>query len=171
MTNNSSASASPDRLLPMIGGAASVLVGFLQAYFLYQTFALILQYGIYDLLVSNLLVMSAQLVGMVMSIVGGMAVLARLHWGWPLAVGAAGFQLAMFAQLTAMYGVKAMTAIFDQAAYVQIASLSLCVALIVLLSLRASTRALQVRAPHVLAGLAIAASLLLVWNLIQQAIF
>jgi hypothetical protein len=171
MTGSSSASTTSDRMFYQIGGALSVLAGVLQAYFLYQSLALILQFGMYDLVFENLLVLSPQILGMLLSLGGGLAVLARLHWGWPMAVGAAGFQLAMFAQLTAMYGMQAMTALIDQAAYVIGSTLLLCAALMLVLCLRPSTQALQVRVPHVLTMFAVAASLLLVWNMIQESLF
>lgn len=171
MTASNTAFPGPERLLPLIGGALSVLVGCMQAYFLYQSFALIIEFGYYDLVYNNLLVMSAQLLSMVMALVGGFAILARMHWGWPLTVGAAGFQLALFTQLAAVYGLGAMAAVIDQAAYVQVVSLALCAAAIVLLSLRPSTRDLSVRAPHVLASLIITATLLLIWNMVQSYLF
>lgn len=167
MPQNTTRFSTLDRLLPTIGGALSILVSVLQGYFLYTTFAIIIQFGVYELLKENLILMSAQLASVVLSMVGGAAVIARLHWGWPLAVGAAGFQLAMFTQLTVVFGISAMGASFDSTGYVVLNALLFSAALIIILSLRPSTQQLRTTAKHVFASMGIAVLLLILWNSLQ----
>lgn len=167
MPQNTAPLSTLDRLLPTIGGALSILVSVLQGYFLYTSFALIIEFGYYELIKENLVLMSAQLCSVLLAMVGGAAVIARLHWGWPLAVGAAGFQLAMFTQLAVMFGFTAMTASFDSTGYLVLNALMFSAALIIILSLRPSTQQLRTTAKHVFAGMGIATLLLILWNSLQ----
>jgi hypothetical protein len=168
MPTKSTSDSSPATLFCLIGGVFSLLAGVLEAYFLWQSFALILEFGAYEFLLSNLVVMGPQIMAMLLALGGGVALLARLSWGWPIALGAAGFKLAMFAQLAVMFGMRAMLAIIDSTAYAQMAALSFSTGLVILLVLRPTTRLLGIRPPHVFWALGIAASLLLVWNLMLQ---
>lgn len=167
MPQNSTSMSTLDRLLPTIGGALSILVSVLQGYFLYTSFALIIEFGYYELIKENLVLMSAQLCSVALALVGGAAVIARLHWGWPLAIGAAGFQLAMFTQLTVVFGFAAMSASFDSTGYLILNALMCSAALIIILSLRPCTQQLHTTAKHVFVGMGIAVLLLILWNSLQ----